>query len=388
MNLALRLLAASAALAGAALCLLLAFELSAPSSGPPGLFAHRALSLSCAGQDCPPAEFAALAARAPLDPRAFAGRMQAALSAGDTPLARAFAARVLERNKRDNLARHVLAVEALEAGDPDSYLALYLPQFEIDRSGEAVRLFAGVLAGYSRDPEYFSRLEQRILGTRPWWGEAYLRALAAEPGLAPGRTRALFAEYPGAQAALMAELIKAGDRSAAYDLFTFWLTSGALAGEQPAPERAAPFNPLLLDSSAPAPFNWRLHSRAAEYLAGGGVYVFFEGRRAQTFLSQTFPLGAGDWRLRLEMSGEARETGGTWRWRLACADGTGTPEVFEIAGLGAAPAETVFSFVHAPGACPFVTLSLEGAPGMFPQPARLELTEIRMEPARPPQEGG
>jgi hypothetical protein len=376
-----RLIAAAAALLAAALCGLLALELGASPPKPSGLFAHHALSLSCAGQDCPLLEFGALAARAPLDPRAFAGRMEAALSAGDTALARAFAARVLERNKRDNIARYVLAVEALEAGDPDRYLALYLPQFEIDRSGEAVRLFAGVLAGYSRDPEYFTRLERLILETRPWWGEAYLRALAAEPGIAPETTRALYAEYPGAQPALLAELTRAGDWGTAYGLFSFWLTSGALAAE--APGLAVPFNPELLDVAAPAPFNWRLHSRAAEFLSGGGVYVFFEGRRAETFLSQTFPLADGAWRLRLRMSGEARQTGGTWRWRLACADGTGTPEVFDIAGLGAAPAETVFSFERGPGACAFVTLSLVGVPGMFPQPARMEIGDVALERALP-----
>lgn len=388
MNLVLRLTAAAAALAGAAMAALLAFALSAPAIEPSGLFQHRALSLSCEAEACALSEFEPLAARAPLDHRAFGARMEAAVGAGDMGAARIFAAHVLERDKRAILARYILATEAMEAGDPDRYLAVFLPLFQIDGRWDSVSLFAGILSGFSLNPDYFQRIERHILTTRPGWGEAYLRALAAEPGIPVERKRALFAEYPGAQPALLSGLIRAGDWSAAYRLFTFWIGSGALAGEEPAPQRAVPFNPGLVRSAAPAPFNWQLHSGGAEYLTGGGVYIFFEGRRAETFLSQTFPLGPGAWRLSLRMSGEVRPSGGSLRWRLTCADGAGTPDLFDIAGLGAAPSVAVFDVPRPPEACPFVTLSLEGVPGMFPQPARLELTEIRIEPAGVAGEGG
>jgi len=384
----LRLLAGAAAFAGAALSALLALVLTGEPG--PGPFAHKAFSFRCvqAEAGCAAQGLIPLAGRAPLDARGFEAAMQAAFEAGETDAARRLAAHVLKRNTRSNLARFILASEAAEKGDPDRFLSLYLPQFRIDPRGESVNLFARVLAAYSRDPQYFTRLERHVLEARPSWGAAYLGALLADGALPRAGLSRMFAEYPAAQPALLSEMMKAGEAEEAYGLFADWLSEGALAREPPVLELTRPFNPGLLDSPAPYPFNWQLHSAAAEYVSGGGVYVFFEGRKAETFLSQIFPLEAGDWRLRLRVSGQASETGGSFRWRLACADGSGMIASHDLKGLGAAPSDSLFDLSPSPEACPFVRLSLEGVPGMFPQPSRLEVHKVSLERAGPAGEGG
>ena len=45
-------------------------------------------------------------------------------------------------------------------------------------------------------------------------------------------------------------------------------------------------------------------------------------------------------------------------------------------GLGAAPRPYEFAFDQPPGACAYVTLSLIGVPGTFPQPARIEIERV------------
>jgi hypothetical protein len=388
MSRVLGLAGAGAALAGAAFAALLAFVLTGEPG--PGPFAHKAFSFRCAQAEdgCAPQGLIPLARGAPLDARGFEAAMQAAFEAGETDAARRLAAQVLKRNTRSNLARFILANEAAEAGDPDRFLSLYLPQFRIDPRGESVSLFASVLAAYSRDPQYFTRLERHVLEARPSWGAAYLRALLSDGALPRAGLSRMFAEYPAAQPALLREMMEEGEAEEAYGLFAGWLSEGALAREPPVLELSRPFNPGLSQSPAPSPFNWHVTSRAAEYVSGGGVYVFFEGRKAETFLSQIFPLEAGDWRLRLRVSGQASETGGSFRWRLACADGSGMIASHDLKSLGAAPSDSLFDLSLSPEACPFVRLSLEGVPGMFPQPSRLEVHTVSLERREPDEEGG
>lgn len=389
MSAVLRGLALLACLAGAALSALLALTLSGLAPGlRSGLFDHAALEARCASQTaaCNTDDFVRLAAHAPLDARALAGRMAERFEAGEIAAARDLAVHVLRRDTRSNLARFILAVEALEAGDFDRYLRLYLPQFRIDPRRESAELFAGVLAGLSRDPEMFRLIERDILENRPAWGQHYLRALAAEEGVPLKSKISLFSEYPAAQPVLLNLLVQKGEWASAYALFSEWIASGALGRDDTTPPLTAPYNPSLARTEAPLPFNWRLNTRAGEYLERGGVYVFFEGRRPATFLSQVFPMAPGDWRLRMRMSGQVSETGGWFRWRLACADGSGEPLSFDVKVLGAATSEQAFEVSRPTGACEFVTLSLVGVPGMFPQPARIEIEDVFLD--RPqPEEG-
>jgi hypothetical protein len=83
------------------------------------------------------------------------------------------------------------------------------------------------------------------------------------------------------------------------------------------------------------------------------------------------------------MSGEVSETGGWYRWQLACAAGGPALYVFDVQDLGSAPRAHEFAFEHPQGACPYVTLSLIGVPGTFPQPARIEVDRVSLSAALP-----
>ena len=384
----LRWVAAIACLAAAALSALHIQALSGLAPGfRTGLFEHSALQYRCALSDeaCDQQEFERLAGKAPLDARALSAmlsrRFEAGHSGGDLELA----ALLLRRDPRSELARILLAQQALEAGDLDRFLSLYLPMFRTDPRQSTA--YAGVLAELSRDRRRFERLEQRILQQRPNWGLQYLQALAAEGGVALSDKITMYAEYPQAQPVLLAQLAREGNWQAAYIIFSQWISSGALAREAGVPPLTAPYNPGFVRSEAPVPFNWRLSSRSAEYLEEGGVYVFFQGRQAETFLSQTFPISPGGWRFMASMSGEASETGGWFSWRLTCADGSRRLASFDVRALGAASSPQAFDVTLEPGICEFVTLSLVGVPGMFPQPARVEVHEVRLDRLQAVEQG-
>ena len=165
-----------------------------------------------------------------------------------------------------------------------------------------------MLAALSADRELFAELEPRIETGAPYWGAAYLAALAGKGEVPVSRLAGLYSAFPAAQPGLLNQVAKTGNWAGAYILFSEFITRGALAGS--APPLSVPYNPGLLNSDAPAPFNWLLRRQGAEWLEGGGVYAFFQGRRGETFLSQTFPLAAGAWRFSAVMSGEVSETGG------------------------------------------------------------------------------
>jgi hypothetical protein len=189
----------------------------------------------------------------------------------------------------------------------------------------------------------------------------------------------LYAEFPSAQPGLLGKLTASGRWMGAYILFSEFLSKGALAREADLPALSVPYNPGLLELKAPPPFNWQVLGQGAEWTEGGGVYAFFQGRRGETFLVQTFPLSPGPWRLAAGMSGDVSETGGWFRWQLACAGGSPVIERFEVHDLSAAPADYSFDFEQAQQGCAFVTLSLIGVPGTFPQPARIEVSSVRLE---------
>jgi hypothetical protein len=72
------------------------------------------------------------------------------------------------------------------------------------------------------------------------------------------------------------------------------------------------------------------------------------------------------------------ETGGFFRWQIACADGGPALARFDVRALEAAPSRGAWDFELAPGTCPYQRLSLHGVPGGFPRPARIELKSVRL----------
>jgi len=215
---------------------------------------------------------------------------------------------------------------------------------------------------------------------QPYWGPQYLASLAGSASVPLADMIPLYAEFPSAQPGLLGKLAASGRWTSAYVLFTEFLSKGALAREPGLPALSVPYNPQLLEVKTPPPFNWQVVGQGAEWVDGGGIYAFFQGRRGETFLVQSFPLPPGAWRLTARMSGDVSETGGWFRWQLACAGGSPVIDRFEVHELSAAPAEYGFDFEQALPGCEFITLSLIGVPGTFPQPARIEVNSVALAP--------
>jgi len=369
-----RLLAALLCLAGAALAGAYALALaSAPGEGAARLFPAQVHKTACqAGRvPCAPALAWQAGARAPLGARALSDLLASPERGSDPALARL----VLSQDPRAEHARILMAEAALREGDMEGFLRLYLPVFQTHPRQAAA--YADALAALSVDEDLFTRIEARIGEAPPSWGGAWLAALARRGDLPASRLIGLYARFPQSQAGLLSQMTASGNWHGAYIAFNAFLAAGPPSAEE-ANALTIPFNPRFQALPAPPPFNWRLNGQGAEWLPEGGVYAFFQGRRSETFLSQTFPLQPGPWRLSARMSGDVSETGGYFRFVLACAGSGKKSDIFDVTDLTAYPGVREFDFEHPAGICDFVTLSLTGVPGTFPQPARIELTEARL----------
>lgn len=367
--------AALASLIAAAVSALYAAALiTEPGTGAARLFPAQAYSAGCLQTAACSPEAARLSApRRPLHVAALEAELARLYGAGGAEAQFRLATLVHRHNPRSELARIVLAEAALSGGDQDRFLGLFLPVFQTDRRQTA--LYADVLANLSRDAAVFDRVARYLREERPGWAGAYLGALTHRGELAPGALVGLYAEFPEAQAAFLQRLVQGGNHAGAYLAFNEFVSGGALARAY-APALSVPYNPALHDLAAPAPFNWRLNRQGAEWLAGGGVYAFYQGRRAETFLSQTFPLAPGNWELSARISGDVAETGGNFRWRMTCAPTGKHLAEADILQLSSAPSRRTYLLAVPRGSCDFVTLSLVGVPGTFPQPARIELRDL------------
>lgn len=372
---------AVASLAAALLAGLYALALSPEAPGfAKELFPASSFEIRCADEGtaaCGPEAALAAAAGAPLGAAALGQKLGQAYAGNEAEKRFELASLVLSQDPRSELARVILAEQALVSGDRERFLQLYLPLFETDRRQSAA--YADALASVSSDPDLFRLIETHVRQAQPYWGPQYLASLAGSASVPLADMIPLYAEFPSAQPGLLGKLTASGRWMSAYILFSEFLTKGALAREADLPALSVPYNSWLLELKAPAPFNWQILGQGAEWTEGGGVYAFFQGRRGETFLVQTFPLPSGAWRLAARMSGDVSETGGWFRWQLACAGGSPVIERFEIHDLSAAPADYSFEFEMVEQGCGFVTLSLIGVPGTFPQPARIEVSSVRLE---------
>ena len=330
----------------------------------------------CAAEDLAP-----LAYRAPLSPKPFAAKLREALEAGDIESATGLSAELLKRDPRSVAARLVLAEAALREKDMQGFADLYFPLFDIRRSEGMT--YASLLAALSDDPVVYAGVAAK-LAEAPYWGPRFLQDYSGKGLASPGELIGLYTYFPRAQGTLLTRLTRAGQWDLAYIAFTEFVAA------QPEAQRlalTAPFNPALEDNNAPGPFNWTLRSRSADFLQEGGVYVFYDGRRREDLLVQTMPLSPGAYAFETTLSGQASEEGGWFRWRASCAATNREVGVSDIKALGAAPGKVEFTFELADAACSFVTLTLQGVPGAFPQPGRIEIARVRLAPAVPAARG-
>jgi hypothetical protein len=379
MSVLVRLCGALTALALACLALAYALSLAGISVPGPDPFARSKAEAVClmSGSPCDGARLVPLSGLAPIADEPLSGLLREAFEAGDLERARQLAPLVFARDKRNELGRLLMAQEALAGGDKQAFLRLYLPLFSTD--GRQGAIYAGALAELSADSQFFAEIERHIRREQPSWAPAYLRILRDRNVTGLKELIGLYKLYPQAQAGLVSQLVREGDWRRAYAVFAEFVLSAqeALPVEE-RPLLSAPFNPDLLEVAAPAPFNWRVYGNGAEFLDGGGVYAFFQGRKAEQFLSQVFPLTGGRYEFVARMSGDVSETGGWFRWQIGCA-GSGTRiAAFDVDRLSAAPMEQAFAFDMPEGLCDFVSLSLVGVAGTFPQSARIEIAHISL----------
>lgn len=356
----------------------------APGQASPPAFAWTAAELACfeAYENCNRERLVAGAPAAPLSSRPFALQLAQKILSGDEAAAALLAADVIKRDPRSRDARQVLAAAALREDDVDAFLVLFLPLFDVDAPQRDA--YADFLAGLSTAPEIRAALAPKLRDGATW-SVAYLSALTRRGGLTVSELIPLYLQAPDwVQAQFLQRLTTAGQWDMAYVAFAEFTSAGpfgADGGELDRGEALAlsvPFNPQLRPGAAPGPFNWWTASRSAQLLEEGGAYAFYEGRKSETLLGQSFPLSPGAYTLAAEQSGEATETGGFFRWQIACADGGPALARLDVRTLKAAAAQETWDFDLAPGTCPYLRLSLHGVPGGFPRPARIELKSVRL----------
>lgn len=341
------------------------------------LFRWTQQSAQCALEEeaaCASANFASLAARSPLSASAFTPALAESLGNGDADRAARLAGTVFRRDPRNTHARLILAGEAMEQESWDRFLALYLPAFRTDPGNSDA--YADTLARLSGNPALFERVKAYLIEQRPSWGAAF--AQRARQHVPLPELISLYAEYPAAQPAFVREILATRSYHDTYAVFAELVATGVLGRDKQTPGLSAPYNPGFLSVAAPPPFNWDLDSKDVEFLERGGVYVFYEGRRPERFLSQDFPVAPGRYTFAAHMSGNVSQEGGWFRWQFACP---GSPDLiasFDVLQLSTASETLSFDFVMPRERCPFVTLALTGAPGMFPRPARLEITSVTL----------
>jgi hypothetical protein len=354
----------------------------------PKAFAWTAAESACfeAYENCNRERLVAGAPAAPLSARPFALQLVEEIVSGEEAAAALTAAEVLKRNPRSRDARQVLAAEALREGDIDAFLVFFLPLFDVDRV--QADAYADFLAGLSEAPEIRAAIAPKLEGGAVWGG-AYLGALTRRGGISVGELIALHVHVPPAQAQLLGRLTAAGQWDMAYVAFSEFTDAGsvnAVAREADAGGAltlSVPFNPELRSSPAPAPFNWAIASRNAQFLEEGGAYAFYEGRKAETLLGQSFPLSPGAYTLVAEHKGEATETGGFFRWQIACADTGPALAVFDVSELKQEVSNRAWDFELGNETCPYLGLSLHGIPGSFPRPSWIEIKSVRLKKRKP-----
>lgn len=341
-----------------------------------GLFGWTKLETLCAIEqaECSPGNLTSLTSRAPLEARPFNVNLAAAFEAGDDSRIRDLAKPAFRRDPRNELARLALASEALDKGERDEFLKIYVPVFRTDSAN--TRAYAKSLAELTTDPQLLADVRKHILAERPPWGSAFLVEASAQHPLTD--LIDLYAQYPDVQPELISRLVKEGALNQAYAVFVELLSSGALKNEAATPPLSAPYNPRFLPTAAPPPFNWHFEGSGGELKKDGGAYVFFEGRRSERFLRQEFPISPGRYRFDVRMSGTVSEAGGWFRWQFGCADSNDLIASFDVQELSSAPETLSFDFVMPRQRCRFVSLSLTGAPGVFPKPARIEIESVEL----------
>jgi tetratricopeptide (TPR) repeat protein len=211
-----------------------------------------------------------------------------------------------------------------------------------------------------------------LVATRPGWAQAFMQRVDAEiPD--DGFHLALASLSPDTLNRYIARLIDEGEYDRA---LLIW--QGAWSEEQLL-TFSWPADPRFSVEKAGQAFGWQTDSRTTSR-AADGLHIFHNGRGVTTVASQTMLLGPGyTYRVTVDLSGEFKERGGWFRWRMACRE---TGEVLgELAVRSVDPDGLPPSFdVAAPADdCPAQLLSLNAERGEYVFAARLVVRQVQID---------
>ena len=211
-----------------------------------------------------------------------------------------------------------------------------------------------------------------LVATRPPWAQAFMQRVDAEiPD--DGFHLALAALSPDTLNGYIARLIDRGEYDRALLIWQgSWSQEQLLAFSWPS-------DPRFSFEKAGAAFGWQTDSRTTSR-AADGLSVFYNGRGAATPASQTMLLGPGyRYRVTLDLSGELKERGGWFRWRIACRGSGQVLGELSIKSIDKDALPLSFEVLAPPDDCPAQTLSLSAEPGEYAFPARLVVKEVRID---------
>jgi len=140
-----------------------------------------------------------------------------------------------------------------------------------------------------------------------------------------------------------------------------------------------PIDPRFELVAEPGPFDWQTNNTMASR-DPGGVRVYYNGRGARKVLSQTMLLGPGyRYRLSAQVSGEMKERGGWFRWRLVCLPSGGVLTEAPIRSAGSEDSAVTAEFAVPDTDCGAQSVELTAEPGEYLVPARLTVKEVRID---------
>jgi len=287
----------------------------------------------------------------------------------DGPATKIISEHLFRRDSRNKLARFTLAYNALNNGNAEQFVELYLPLFDLDKGNR--RIYARAMAYHANDNAIRSIIDKRLSGGTGWSGLYQEELLEVYRGdlndLVP-----TYQNTPKNQYFLLNKFIQNGNIDGAYRAFKKFVGFDDTSTEQ-----------LVYDSqfdklNGPRPFNWEINASLAEIDNNGKLVATFFGRNRPEFASQILPIEPGNYLLEAGMSGYASKEAGRFGWSIECV---GEQKIFE--GLGpitlSAKAQIFSAEFSVPEDCDFIHLSLSGLPGDFPQSvqAYLDYASIR-----------
>jgi len=280
---------------------------------------------------------------------------------------------VIRRDPRHYFARVWRARIYYRMGRMSDAVDEVLTVIPLNRSNEGDYLEA--LVDISRDPRNQS-LMLGLVSEEPYWAQAFVKRAIAEIGdedfslALASRSRKSLNEYVGG-------LMRSGQYERAFLIWQATLTQAELMNMR------WPVDPRFERIDDASPFGWQPNNAMTSH-DGDGLHVFYNGRGAKPVLSQAMLLGAGyRYRFSARLSGEMKERGGWFRWRLICTQSRSLLMEVAVTSARSEDATTVAEFAVPDSECATQSIELSAEPGEYPFPARLNVREVRVDEVGP-----